>query len=86
MRIIATERPPCAKGAVCVADWGIDNPSVLPSAIHLPLHKGGFYPVGKSCSDEKSAFESGADSRQHRHKKPATSIVAAIADMEGSGN
>ena len=37
-------RPPCVKGAVSEADWGIvallDNPSG--ALRHLPLHKGGF--------------------------------------------
>jgi hypothetical protein len=37
-----------------------DNPSVLPAASHLPLHKGGFSPVGKcyaiNIEAEKTAF------------------------------
>ena len=46
-----TLRPPCAKGAVGEADWGIvekgkkesnpDNPSVTASPCHLPLHRRG---------------------------------------------
>ena len=38
-------RPPCAKGAVSVADWGIVlfyNPSDTATPCHLPLHRGGF--------------------------------------------
>ena len=45
------------------------------------------HPVGKSYAinieAEKTAFESGTNTRQHRHKKSATSIVAAFADKGG---
>ena len=45
------------------------------------------HPVGKSYAsivdDEKTAFEQGRKHRQNRHKNPATSIVAAFADMGG---
>ena len=34
-----SQRPPCVKGAVSEADWGIGNPSA--PAGHLPLHRGG---------------------------------------------
>ena len=44
-------------------------------------------PVGKSYAsivdDEKSAFEQRSKHRQNGHKNPATSIVAAFADMGG---
>ena len=39
------KRPPCVKGAVCKADWGIDNPSGLSAVIHLPLREGSFADV-----------------------------------------
>ena len=45
------------------------------------------HPVGKSYAsivdDEKTAFEQRSKHRQNGHKNPATSIVAAIADMGG---
>ena len=45
------------------------------------------HPVGKSYAsivdDEKTAFEQRSKHRQNRHKNPATSIVAASADMGG---
>ena len=45
------------------------------------------HPVGKSYAsivdDEKTAFEQRSKHRQNGHKKPATSIVAAFADMGG---
>jgi hypothetical protein len=45
------------------------------------------HPVGKSYAskvdDEKSTFEQRSKHRQNRYKNPATSIVAAIADMGG---
>ena len=45
------------------------------------------HPVGKSYAfkveAEKTAFEQRSKHRQNRHKKPATSILAAIADMGG---
>ena len=51
------------------------------------IHESSAHPVGKSYAskvdDEKSAFESGTDSRQHRHKNSATSILAAFADKGG---
>ena len=51
-----------------------------------PSSEGGFF-VGKSYAsivdDEKTAFEQGRKHRQNRHKNPATSIVAAFADMGG---
>ena len=44
-------------------------------------------PAGKSYAakvdDEKTAFEQGRKHRQNGHKNPATSIVAAFADMGG---
>ena len=45
---ICRERPPCVKGAVSEADWGIVQYryiTIPPSRLtpcHLPLHKGGF--------------------------------------------
>ena len=45
------------------------------------------HPVGKSYAsivdDEKTAFEQRSKHRQNGHKNPATSIVAAFADMGG---
>ena len=45
------------------------------------------HPVGKSYAskidDEKSAFESGTDTRQFGHKKSATYIIAVFTDMDG---
>jgi hypothetical protein len=45
------------------------------------------HPVGKSYAsivdDEKMTFEQRSKHRQNRYKNPATSIVAAIADMGG---
>ena len=71
--------------AVSVADWGI-YPSTA-NAVPLPLGEGGFYPVGKCYAsivdDEKTAFEQGRKHRYNVHKNPATSIVAAFADMDG---
>ena len=44
LRYIATHKgPPCLKGAVSVADWGI-YPSTA-NAVPLPLGEGGFLPV-----------------------------------------
>ena len=52
--------------------WEIDNPSVLPSASHLPLHKGGFYPVGKSyvinIDVEKLTFSIGEKPNEGRDR------------------
>ena len=39
LKVCCYSRPPCVKGAVSEADWGIDNPSA--PAGHLPLHRGG---------------------------------------------
>ena len=54
------KRPPCVKGAVCEADWGIDNPSDLAVARPPPFTQVRLF-VGKSYAskvdDEKSAFE-----------------------------
>ena len=45
------------------------------------------HPVGKSYAskvdDEKSTFEQRSKHRQNRHKKSATSILAAFADKGG---
>ena len=45
------------------------------------------HPVGKSYAsivdDEKTAFEQQSKHSQNGHKNPATSIVAAFADMGG---
>ena len=49
----APQRPPCVKGAVSEADWGIDNPSVCPPGRHLPLHKGGFHWPRTACFPSK---------------------------------
>ena len=66
---------------------GLTIPPTSLTLGHLPLHKGGFAYVGKSYAskvdDEKSTFEQGRKHRQNRYKNPATSIVAAIADMGG---
>ena len=51
------------------------------------IHESPAPPVGKSYAskvdDEKSTFEQRSKHRQNRYKNPATSIVAAIADMGG---
>ena len=51
------------------------------------VHESPAHPVGKSYAskvdDEKSTFEQRSKHRQNRYKNPATSIVAAIADMGG---
>ena len=51
------------------------------------IHESPAHPVGKSYAskvdDEKSTFEQRSKHRQNRYKNPATSIVAAIADMGG---
>ena len=63
-----------------------DNPSEFAALTHLPLHKGGFS-AGKSyvsiVDAEKTAFEQRGKHRQNGHKKSATSILAAFADMGG---
>ena len=45
------------------------------------------HPVGKSYAsivdDEKTAFEQRSKYRRYEHKKPATIIIAAFADMDG---
>jgi len=45
------------------------------------------HPVGESYAinieAEKTAFEQRSKHRQNGHKKPATSIIAAFADMDG---
>ena len=55
----APQRPPCVKGAVSEADWGIDNPSVCPPGRHLPLHKGGFHWPRAACFPSKSRSSGG---------------------------
>ena len=40
------QKAPLCKGGwqkSLIFDWGILNPSVLPTASHLPLHKGGLW-------------------------------------------
>jgi hypothetical protein len=63
------------------------SPLIRPRLCSATFPQGKAFSAGKRYAsmvdDEKTAFESGTNTRQYGHKKPATSIIAVFTDMDG---